>query len=98
MFRLEDPDSAETKDFVEQQMKLTESVLKPCEAKEKIREKLTKLFDFPKYTAPFREGNKYFYFHNTGLQPQSVLYVQVLRQDSTFLCFSNLILVCGLRL
>ncbi|KAL0438341.1 UNVERIFIED_CONTAM: Prolyl endopeptidase [Sesamum latifolium] len=73
---LEDPDSAETKEFVEKQMKLTDSVLKTCETREKLREMLTKLYDFPKYTAPFRQGDKYFYFHNTGLQPQTVLYVQ----------------------
>ncbi|EPS68647.1 hypothetical protein M569_06121, partial [Genlisea aurea] len=73
---LEDPDSKETNEFVEQQMNLTESILKVCETREKIREKLTELYDFPKYTAPFRAGDKYFYFHNTGLQPQSVLYVQ----------------------
>ncbi|KAG8378018.1 hypothetical protein BUALT_Bualt08G0094600 [Buddleja alternifolia] len=73
---LEDPDSAETKEFVEKQMKVTDSVLKTCETREKLREKLTKLYDFPKYNAPFRKGDKYFYFHNTGLQPQTVLYVQ----------------------
>ncbi|KAL7117624.1 hypothetical protein ACP275_03G083100 [Erythranthe tilingii] len=73
---LEDSDSAETKEFVEKQMKLTDSVLKTCETRDKLREKLTKFYDFPKYNAPFREGGKYFYFHNTGLQPQTVLYVQ----------------------
>ncbi|PIN08629.1 putative serine protease [Handroanthus impetiginosus] len=73
---LEDPDSSETKEFVEKQMKLTDSLLKACETREKLREKLTKLYDFPKYNAPFRAGDKYFYFHNTGLQPQRVLYVQ----------------------
>ncbi|XP_027148362.1 prolyl endopeptidase-like [Coffea eugenioides] len=73
---LEDPDSEETKEFVEKQVKLTDSVLKTCETREKLREKITALFDFPRYDAPFRAANKYFYFHNTGLQPQSVLYVQ----------------------
>ncbi|XP_060199896.1 uncharacterized protein LOC132628170 isoform X1 [Lycium barbarum] len=73
---LEDPDSEETKEFVEKQVTLTDSVLKTCETREKLREKLTKLFDFPKYDVPFRAGDKYFYFHNTGLQPQKVLYVQ----------------------
>ncbi|KAL3840160.1 hypothetical protein ACJIZ3_024751 [Penstemon smallii] len=73
---LEDPDSPETKEFVEKQRKLTDSVLKNCETREKLHEKLTKLYDFPKYNAPFRAGDKYFYFHNTGLQPQNVLYVQ----------------------
>lgn len=92
MIRLEDPDSEETKEFVENQMKLTASVLKTCETREKIREKLTKLFDFPKYNAPFRAGDKYFYFHNTGLQPQRVLYVQV--QCCDFRCLLRKICDC----
>ncbi|OIT27185.1 PREDICTED: prolyl endopeptidase-like [Nicotiana attenuata] len=73
---LEDPDSEETKEFVEKQVNLTDSVLKTCETREKLREKITKLYDFPKYEVPFRAGDKYFYFHNSGLQPQKVLYVQ----------------------
>jgi len=77
MFRLEDPDAEEVKEFVQKQVKLTESVLEKCETRAKLREKITKLFDHPRYNAPFRRGDKYFYFHNTGLQAQSVLYVQV---------------------
>ncbi|KAJ0789121.1 putative prolyl oligopeptidase [Helianthus annuus] len=73
---LEDPDSEEVKEFVKKQVELTESVLNKCETKEKLHEKLTKFYDYPKYGAPFREGDKYFYFHNTGLQPQKVLYMQ----------------------
>ncbi|KAK2995129.1 hypothetical protein RJ640_020769 [Escallonia rubra] len=73
---LEDPDSEEVKDFVQKQVELTESVLKTCDTREKLREKLTKFYDYPKYDAPFKQGDKYFYFHNTGLQPQKVLYVQ----------------------
>nr|GMD26252.1 prolyl endopeptidase-like [Ipomoea batatas] len=74
---LENPDSEETKEFVRKQSELTDSVLKSCETRDKLREKLTQLFDFPKYDVPFRAGdNNYFYFHNTGLQPQRVLYVQ----------------------
>ncbi|KAJ8534959.1 hypothetical protein K7X08_016687 [Anisodus acutangulus] len=73
---LEDPDSEETKEFVEKQVNLMDSVLKTCETREKLRGKITELYDFPKYEVPFRAGDKYFYFHNTGLQPQKVLYVQ----------------------
>ncbi|OMO75515.1 hypothetical protein COLO4_26055 [Corchorus olitorius] len=73
---LEDPDAEEVKDFVQKQVKLTESVLEQCEAKDKLREKITKLFDHPRYDVPFKRGNKYFYNHNTGLQAQNVLYVQ----------------------
>ncbi|XP_062164615.1 uncharacterized protein LOC133871234 [Alnus glutinosa] len=73
---LEDPDAKEVKEFVQKQVKLTDSVLEKCETREKLREKITKLFDHPRYDAPFRRGDKYFYFHNTGLQAQNVLYVQ----------------------
>ncbi|XP_058225537.1 uncharacterized protein LOC131334513 [Rhododendron vialii] len=73
---LEDPEAEEVKDFVQKQVKLTESVLEKCETREKLCEKITKLFDHPRYNAPFRRGDKYFYFHNTGLQSQNILYVQ----------------------
>ncbi|GLT53037.1 hypothetical protein SLA2020_263340 [Shorea laevis] len=73
---LEDPDAEEVKEFVQKQVKLTESVLEKCETREKLREKITKLFDHPRYDAPFRRADKYFYSHNTGLQAQNVLYVQ----------------------
>lgn len=73
---LEDPDAQEVKEFVEKQVKLTDSVLQTCDTREKLRETITKLFDHPRFDAPFRRGDKYFYFHNTGLQAQKVLYVQ----------------------
>ncbi|XP_059633801.1 uncharacterized protein LOC132276409 isoform X2 [Cornus florida] len=76
MILLENPDAEEVKEFVQKQVNLTESLLKTCDTREKLREKITKLYDHPRYGTPFRRGDKYFYFHNTGLQPQTVLYVQ----------------------
>uniref|UniRef100_A0A1J3DV43 Prolyl endopeptidase n=1 Tax=Noccaea caerulescens TaxID=107243 RepID=A0A1J3DV43_NOCCA len=73
---LEDPDAEEVKEFVQNQVKLTDSVLEKCEAKEKLRQNITKLIDHPRYDSLLRRGNKYFYFHNTGLQAQSVMYMQ----------------------
>ncbi|KAL0913308.1 hypothetical protein M5K25_016759 [Dendrobium thyrsiflorum] len=73
---LENPDSEETKAFVEAQAALTDSVLAECGERERLREQITKLFDHPRYETPFKRGGKYFYFHNSGLQAQSVLYVQ----------------------
>ncbi|BBN70018.1 Prolyl oligopeptidase family protein [Prunus dulcis] len=73
---LEAPDSEETKDFVQKQVELTQSVLKECDTRGKLSEKITKLFDHPRYDPPYRKGNKYFYSHNTGLQAQNVIYVQ----------------------
>ncbi|KAH0456447.1 hypothetical protein IEQ34_014354 [Dendrobium chrysotoxum] len=73
---LENPDFEETKAFVEAQAALTDSVLVECGERERLREQITNLFDHPRYQTPFKRGGKYFYFHNSGLQAQSVLYVQ----------------------
>ncbi|XP_020273260.1 prolyl endopeptidase-like isoform X2 [Asparagus officinalis] len=73
---LEDPDSEETKEFVDKQSELTDSVLAVCDLREKLRQQITALYDHPRYDTPFKRGNRYFYFHNTGLQAQRVLYVQ----------------------
>lgn len=62
--------------FVEAQAALTDSVLAECGERERLREQITKLFDHPRYETPFKRGGNYFYFHNSGLQAQSVLYVQ----------------------
>ena len=74
---LEDPDAEEVKEFVQNQVRLTDSVLENCETKEKLRHNITSLIDHPRYGSPFRRGDRFFYFHNTGLQAHSVLYMQV---------------------
>jgi prolyl oligopeptidase len=73
---LEDPDSKETVAWVEAQNKLTFGYLNQIPYREKLKQRLTKLWDYEKYGIPFKEGNRYFYFKNDGLQNQSVLYTQ----------------------
>jgi prolyl oligopeptidase len=72
---LEDDNSPETKAWVEAQNKVTFAYLERIPQREKIRERLTRLWDFEKYSAPFKRGRRYFYSYNTGLQNQAVLYV-----------------------
>ena len=71
---LEDLDSEETKAWVEAQNKLTFGYLAGIPARNTLKDRITKLWNYEKYGVPFREGNHYFYFRNSGLQNQSVLY------------------------
>ncbi len=71
---LEDPDSDETKVWVEAENSVTFEYLNQIPVREKIKQRLTQLWDYEKYGIPFKEGNRYFYFKNDGLQNQSVLY------------------------
>ncbi|MBE8965203.1 S9 family peptidase [Nostocales cyanobacterium LEGE 12452] len=71
---LEDPDSEETRTWIEAQNQVTFGYLSEIPAREKIKQRLTKLWDYEKYGIPFKEGERYFYFKNDGLQNQSVLY------------------------
>jgi prolyl oligopeptidase len=71
---LEDPDSEETKAWVEAENQVTFAYLEAIPARERIKERLTQLWDYEKYGVPFKKGGRYFYFKNDGLQNQSVLY------------------------
>ncbi|QYX33904.1 prolyl oligopeptidase family serine peptidase [Sphaerospermopsis torques-reginae] len=71
---LEDPDAEITTAWVTAQNKVTFSYLNEIPARETIKQRLTKLWDYEKYGIPFKEGENYFYFKNDGLQNQSVLY------------------------
>ncbi len=72
---LEDDNSAETKAWVEAQNKVTFAYLAQIPQRTTIRERMARLWDFEKFSAPFKRGGRYFYSYNTGLQNQSVLYV-----------------------
>lgn len=75
---LEDPDSEETQTFVKEQNEVTQAFLSKCTTRKKFEERMTEMYDYPKYGCPFRYGNQVFYFYNSGLQAQSVLYAQVM--------------------
>uniref|UniRef100_A0A3Q2USM6 Prolyl endopeptidase n=1 Tax=Haplochromis burtoni TaxID=8153 RepID=A0A3Q2USM6_HAPBU len=73
---LEDPDGAETMAFVEEQNKLTMPYLEQCAIRAQFHQRLTEVYNYPKYSCPYKRGKRYFYFHNKGLQNQDVLYMQ----------------------
>src|SRR2546429_834712 len=73
---LEDPDSPESRAWIEAQNRLTAAYLAEIPARAAIRQRLTQLWNYPKYGAPFRKAGRYFFLRNDGLQNQSVLYKQ----------------------
>jgi prolyl oligopeptidase len=71
---LEDLDSEETRNWVEAQNKLSFGFLESIPARAELKDRLTKLWNYEKYGIPFKEGERYFYTRNSGLQNQAVLY------------------------
>ncbi|CAN5138512.1 prolyl oligopeptidase family serine peptidase [soil metagenome] len=73
---LEDTDSPQTAAWVEAENRVTFGYLEGIPARDRIREQLTELWDYPKYGTPFKQGGRYFFSKNDGLQNQSVIYWQ----------------------
>jgi prolyl oligopeptidase len=71
---LEDTDSPETRAWVEAQNRITGAHLSSIPQRERIEQRLTRLWNYERFGVPFREGDRYFFFRNDGLQDQSVLY------------------------
>ncbi len=71
---LEDDNSTETKAWVEAQNKVTFGYLEQIPERAAIKARLTQLWNYERYGVPFKQGGRYFYAKNDGLQNQSVLY------------------------
>ena len=73
---LEDDNSDATKAWVKAQNKVTFDYLEKIPFRNKVRARLETLWNYPKYSAPSKEGDYYYFYKNDGLQNQSVLYRQ----------------------
>ncbi len=73
---LEDDNSAETAKWVQAENKVTFGYLERIPYRAQVKQRLEQLYNYPKYTAPFRKGEMFFFTKNDGLQNQSVVYVQ----------------------
>ncbi len=71
---LEDDRSAETMSWVDEQNKVTFSYLNSLPYRDELKERLTKLWDYPKMGVPFQKGDFMFFYKNSGTQNQSVLF------------------------
>ena len=72
---LEDDNSEETKAWVKAQNAVTDSYLASLPQREPVKKLYKELYNFEKFGTPFKEGDRYFYTRNDGLQQQSVLYM-----------------------
>ena len=71
---LEDDMSQETGNWVAKQNETTFDYLNEIPFREQLKNRLTDLWDYEKISSPFREGNYTYFYKNTGLQNQSILY------------------------
>jgi len=71
---LEDPDSAETRAWIEAENKVTFSFLESIPQRRAIGDRLTELWNYEKYGVPKKRARRYFYDKNDGLQNQDVIY------------------------
>ncbi|RZM27324.1 MAG: S9 family peptidase, partial [Pedobacter sp.] len=74
---LEDDQSAETAAWVKAQNTVTQSFLSEIPFRSAIQDRLKKLMDYEKVSQPFLRGAYTYFYKNTGLQNQSVLYRQL---------------------
>jgi prolyl oligopeptidase len=73
---LEDENAPETAAWVEAQNRVTFAYLEKIPFRQQIKQRLEKLYNYPRFGSPFRVGDYFFYTKNNGLQNQSVWYVQ----------------------
>ena len=71
---LENPDNEDTQAWVAAQNQVTFGYLEQLPARATIEQRVTELWNYEKYGVPYKQGDRYFYFKNDGLQNQSVLY------------------------
>jgi prolyl oligopeptidase len=74
---MENLESPDVKEWVTAENKVTFDYLSKIPYRDKIRDRLTKLWNYTKYSAPFKKGEYYYFYKNEGLQNQSVLYRQI---------------------
>lgn len=72
---LENDTSAETKEWVNEENKITFDYLSKIPFRDKIKARLTKIVNYPKMSSPFKNKDSYFYYKNSGLQNQNILYI-----------------------
>ena len=71
---LEDDLSSETEEWVKNQNKITFKYLNQIPFRSELKDRLLELLDYEKISAPFKKGDYTYFYKNSGLQNQSILY------------------------
>ncbi|WNG31488.1 S9 family peptidase [Cystobacter fuscus] len=71
---LENPDSPESRQWIEAENQLTFGYLEKIPLRARLKQRMTELWDYERFSVPWKQGSRYFFFRNDGLQNQSVLY------------------------
>ena len=71
---LEDDLSLETEEWVKNQNQTTFKYLNRIPFRKELKDRLLELLDYEKISAPFKKGNYTYFYKNSGLQNQSILY------------------------
>ncbi|MBC8121374.1 MAG: S9 family peptidase [Gemmatimonadaceae bacterium] len=79
---LEDPDSEPTRTWIEAENKITFGYLDDIPERAAIKQRLTTLWNYERYGVPFKEGGRYFFSKNDGLQNQNVVYTLAALDDT----------------
>ena len=69
-------ESKEVAEWVAAENKVTNAFLEKIPQRGEVQKRLTELWNYERYSAPSKEGGKYIYFKNDGLQNQAVCYIQ----------------------
>lgn len=71
---LENDTSTETAEWVKAENEVTQNYLTQIRFRDAIKKRYETLYNYEKYSAPFKQGKHTYYYKNWGLQNQSVLY------------------------
>jgi len=80
---LEDDRSAETAAWVKAENAVTQDYLAQIPFREAIKKRYETIYNYEKYSAPFKQGDFIYYYKNTGLQNQDVLYREPVKGGET---------------
>ena len=73
---LENDTSKVTSAWVKLQNKVTNDYLEKIPFRDALKKRLTTLYNYPKYSAPFKKNGYYYFYKNNGLQNQAIMYRQ----------------------